>query len=233
MNSSELKSVINYLQVCAGEMGKPTKQFKQMEALFVPNRRGSLEFAGVVEASHDQNCDIHGRRGSGGSVKRDLISSTATATNNKRDSINSGIGTNSKRDSVDGLFGNSYLSNYTVLRRGESIDRDLVTNGDSHPVVHRRRSSGAKTAEANSRYESSVNERFDGMILNGNLIGFSIFRWLKKTIFVASKFVQRDRASIRIPVTVAWYDANQRFATSKQFAESSRQPRIHTSIASQ
>lgn len=120
-----------------------------MEALFVPNRRGSLEFAGVVEASHDKNCDIHGRRGSGGSVKRDSISSTATGPN-KRDSISSVTGSNSTRDSVDGLFGNSYLSNYTVLKRGESIDRDIAANGASHPVV-RRRSSGGKTTDANRK----------------------------------------------------------------------------------
>lgn len=132
-------------------MGKTTKQLKQMEALFVPNRRGSLEFAGIVEASHDENCDIHGRRGSAGSVKRDSISSTATGGPNKRDSITSGYGNNPKRDSVDGLFGNSYLNNYTVLSRGESIDRDLATNGDGNPVVQRRRSSGAKTAD--SRYD--------------------------------------------------------------------------------
>lgn len=140
-------------------MGKTPQQLKQMEALFVPNRRGSLEFAGVVEASHDQNCDIHGRRGSAGSIKRDSIGSTATS-HIKRDSINSGIGNNSKRDSVDGLFGDSYLSNYTVLKRGESIDRDLIANGDGHPVVHRRRSSGAKTADANSRYEQNDGKYF-------------------------------------------------------------------------
>lgn len=136
--------------VGAGEMGKPTKQLKQMEALFVPNRRGSLEFAGVVEATPDQNCDIHGRRGSAGSVKRDSISSTATG-HSKRDSVSSAIGNSSKRDSVDGLFGNSYLSNYTVLKRGESVDRDHVANGDGHPVVTRRRSSGQKAAD--TRYE--------------------------------------------------------------------------------
>lgn len=140
-------------------MGKTTKQLKQMEALFVPNRRGSLEFAGVVEASHDQNCDLHGRRGSAGSVKRDSISSTATGQNAKRDSVSSGIGRDSissgvGRDSIDGLFGKSYLSNYTVLKRGESIDRDAM-NGDSHPVI-RRRSSGGKTTDAN-RYAFTSN----------------------------------------------------------------------------
>lgn len=145
---------------CAGEMGKSTKQLKQVEALFVPNRRGSLEFAGVVEATPDQNCDIHGRRGSAGSVKRDSISSTATGQS-KRDSVSSAIGNSAKRDSVDGLFGNSYLSSYTVLKRGESVDREHIANGDGHPVVTRRRSSGQKVAD--TRYEQ-IQKKFAAFI---------------------------------------------------------------------
>lgn len=139
-------------------MGKSTKQLKRVEALFVPNRRGSLEFAGVVEASRDDDCDIHGRHGSlttSGTPKRNSISiNNLNAT--KRDSIVSSngnvkrdsIGSTAKRDSVDGPFGNSYLSNYTVLNRQESVDRELAVNDYAIP---RRRSSAGKTSDTNNR----------------------------------------------------------------------------------
>lgn len=141
-------------------MGKSTKQLKRVEALFVPNRRGSIEFAGVVEASRDDDCDIHGRRGSlTSSTKRNSISiNNLNATKRdsiqsngnpiKRDSIGSTSTSTAKRDSVDSPFKNSYLSNYTVLNRQESVDRELAVNDYAVP---RRRSSAGKSADANNR----------------------------------------------------------------------------------
>lgn len=138
-------------------MGKTTQQLKQMEALFVP-RKGSIEFAGVVEASRDANCDIHGRRGSAGSIKRDSISHNNGST--KRDSVDQQSSSEpsylslytvlGKRDSVP--CEPSYLSSYTVLGKGESIDKEFGNNdnGDNlYSGVQRRRSSGGKNNDTN------------------------------------------------------------------------------------
>lgn len=99
-------------------MGKTTEQRKQMEAIFVP-RRGSnhIEFAGVVEAKRDTNCDIHGNPRRGSSQKRDSISFPITMSKQTADN----------------------------LKKRESVDRELgkVENGD-YSTVQRRRSSGGK-----------------------------------------------------------------------------------------
>lgn len=166
-------------------MGKSTKQLKQMEAIFVPNRRGSIEFAGVVEASRDSDCDIHGRRDSDGTIrislatmdkprkrsslskerdsstsaktsiltKRDSIGGNTSGGASKRDSIGNSskrdsIGSTSKRDSSSSPFGNSYLSNYTILNRQSSVDRELGMNDAAIP---RRRSSGGKSSSTPNR----------------------------------------------------------------------------------
>lgn len=119
----------------------------------MPNRRGSIEFAGVREVPADADCDIHGRRGSIGSGKRNSISTNISLPN--PDSVVSNgtakrgsLGSTSKRDTVDGQFGHSYLSAYTVLNRQESVDRELGINDYAIP---RRRSSAGKTADANNR----------------------------------------------------------------------------------
>lgn len=135
-------------------MGKSTKQLKRIEALFVPNRRGSIEFAGVREVPADEDCDIHGRRGSIGSGKRNSISTTNVSLSKPDSVVSNGaakrdsIGSTPKRDSVDGQFGHSYLSGYTVLNRQESVNRELGINDYAIP---RRRSSAGKTADANNR----------------------------------------------------------------------------------
>lgn len=101
-------------------MGRTTEQRKQLEAIFVPNKRtNTIEFAGVVEK--DVDCDIHGhpRRGS------------------KRDSITFPISL-SKRESAD-----------SILRKRDSVDREIYRNGNGHGdsvynAVQRRRSSSDK-----------------------------------------------------------------------------------------
>lgn len=104
-------------------MGRTTEQRKQLEAIFVPNKRThTIEFAGIVEK--DQDCDVHGkpeRRGS------------------KRDSITFPISL-SKRESAD-----------SILRKRDSVDREIYRsangngNGDSvYGSVQRRRSSSDK-----------------------------------------------------------------------------------------
>lgn len=100
-------------------MGRTGEQRKQLEAIFVPNKRThTIEFAGVVEK--DTDCDIHGNQ---------------TRRNSKRDSISFPISL-SKRESAD-----------SILRKRDS-DRDIYrngSNGDSvYGSVQRRRSSSDK-----------------------------------------------------------------------------------------
>lgn len=101
-------------------MGRTTEQRKQLEAIFVPNKRtNTIEFAGVVEK--DKDCDIHGHR----------------IRSSKRDSISFPIGI-SKRESTD-----------SILRKRDSVDRDFNRNGHGHgngdnAAVQRRRSSSDK-----------------------------------------------------------------------------------------
>lgn len=99
-------------------MGRTSDQRKQLEAIFVPNKRThNIEFAGVVEK--DIDCDIHGhRRGSAA----------------KRDSISFPIGL-SKRESAD-----------SILRKRDSVEREIYRNGDGiYGSVQRRRSSSDKS----------------------------------------------------------------------------------------
>lgn len=100
-------------------MGRTTEQRKQLEAIFVPNKRThQIEFAGVVEK--DRDCDVHGNR----------------IRSSKRDSISFPIGL-SKRESAD-----------SILRKRDSVDRDFYrnANGDStYSTVQRRRSSSDKS----------------------------------------------------------------------------------------
>lgn len=99
-------------------MGRTGEQRKQLEAIFVPNKRtNTIEFAGVVEK--DTDCDIHGyRRSSAG----------------KRDSISFPIGL-SKRESAD-----------SILRKRDSVEREIYRNGDGiYGSVQRRRSSNDKS----------------------------------------------------------------------------------------
>lgn len=100
-------------------MGK-TEQRKQMEAIFVP-RKGTnhIEFAGVVEASRDTNCDIHGNSRRASSQKRDSISFPISMPKQTAD----------------------------ILKKRESVDRELGKheNGDNiYDTVQRRRSSSGK-----------------------------------------------------------------------------------------
>lgn len=109
-------------------MGKTdTEQRKQMEAIFVP-RKGSnhIEFAGVVEASRDKNCDIHGNPRRGSSQKRDSISFPITISKQTADN----------------------------LKKRESVDRELGKNenGDfDYQTAQRRRSSGGKSDKDTQR----------------------------------------------------------------------------------
>lgn len=109
-------------------MGKHKQQLRQIEALFVPNRKGSIEFAGVVESRESEDCDIHrNRRGSGGSI---------VALSQKRDSLN-GIG---KRSSIDGQHETN--GSHSSYRTRESVDRESTpATGDTYSWLMRRRSS--------------------------------------------------------------------------------------------
>lgn len=96
-------------------MGRTTEQRKQLEAIFVPNKRThTIEFAGVVEK--DTDCDVHGNR-----VK-------------KRDSISFPIRDLSKRESTD-----------SILRKRDSIDRNGNNGDSTYTAVQRRRSSSDKS----------------------------------------------------------------------------------------
>lgn len=98
------------------------EQRKQLEAIFVPNKRThAIEFAGVVEK--DVDCDVHG------SPRR----------NSKRDSITFPISlTDARADSI--------------LRKRDSMDREIYRNGNGNgdsgiygnASVQRRRSSSDK-----------------------------------------------------------------------------------------
>lgn len=97
------------------EMGRTTEQRKQLEAIFVPNKRThNIEFAGIVEK--DKSCDVHGRRGS----KRDSISfpiglskrESADSILRKRDSVDREI----YKQNGDGIYG-------SVQRRRSSTDK--------------------------------------------------------------------------------------------------------------
>lgn len=93
-------------------MGKTSEQRKQLEAIFVPNKRThTIEFAGVVEK--DTDCDIHGNR-----LKQ-------------RDSISFPIGSNvlRKRDSLDRNGSGNGDTTYNVVRRRSSNDK---SDTDAH-----------------------------------------------------------------------------------------------------
>lgn len=111
------------------KMGRTGEQRKQLEAIFVPNKRThAIEFAGVVEK--DVDCDIHGN----------------SHRNSKRDSITFPISL-SKRESTD-----------SFLRKRNSVDREIYRNGNGDSIygnssVQRRRSSSDK-ADAD-RYNSN------------------------------------------------------------------------------
>lgn len=115
-------------------MGKTVEQQQQMEALFVP-RKGSnhIEFAGIVEASRDRNCDIHGNPIRRGSSKRDSISFPISLS----------------KDCVD------------KLKKRDSVDREINRNGNVnvdnvYGTVQRRRSSGGRTPDSDAhRYRIS------------------------------------------------------------------------------
>ncbi|XP_031632466.1 general transcriptional corepressor tupA isoform X2 [Contarinia nasturtii] len=99
-------------------MGKTTEQRKQLEAIFVPNKRtNTIEFAGVVEK--DSECDIHGNR----PKKRDSISFPIGVS--KRESSDSILW---KRDSVD-RNGNGDNAHNVVQRRRSSADK---SESDAH-----------------------------------------------------------------------------------------------------
>lgn len=106
-------------------MGRTGEQRKQLEAIFVPNKRThAIEFAGVVEKAVD--CDVHG--------------------NPRR---------NSKRDSITFPISLSDARADSILRKRDSVDREIYrngngnTNGDTgiygNASVQRRRSSSDKT----------------------------------------------------------------------------------------
>lgn len=102
-------------------MGRTGEQRKQLEAVFIPNKRThAIEFAGVVEK--DVECDIHGN----------------SRRSSKRDSITFPISL-SKRDSAD-----------SILRKRDSVDREIHRNGNNgdsiygNASVQRRRSSSDK-----------------------------------------------------------------------------------------
>lgn len=101
-------------------MGRTGEQRKQLEAIFVPNKRThAIEFAGVVEK--DVDCDVHGN----------------SRRSSKRDSITFPISL-SKRESAD-----------SILRKRDSVDREIYRNGNGDSIygnssVQRRRSSSDK-----------------------------------------------------------------------------------------
>ncbi|XP_055317871.1 uncharacterized protein LOC129576603 isoform X5 [Sitodiplosis mosellana] len=91
-------------------MGKTTEQRKQLEAIFVPNKRThTIEFAGVVEKDND--CDAHGNR----LKKRDSISFPIGIS--KRESPDPILW---KRDSVDRDRNGNGDSTYTAVQRRRS-----------------------------------------------------------------------------------------------------------------
>lgn len=103
-------------------MGRTGEQRKQLEAIFVPNKRThAIEFAGVVEK--DVDCDVHG------SPRR-----------------------NSKRDSISFPISLSDARADSILRKRDSVDREIYRNGNSNgdsgiygnSSVQRRRSSSDK-----------------------------------------------------------------------------------------
>lgn len=99
-------------------MGRTSEQRKQLEAIFVPNKRtNTIEFAGVVEK--DAECDIHGNR----LKKRDSISFPLGIS--KRESNDSIL---RKRDSVD-RNGNGDNTHSVVQRRRSSADK---SESDAH-----------------------------------------------------------------------------------------------------
>lgn len=99
-------------------MGKTTEQRKQLEAIFVPNKRThTIEFAGVVEK--DTDCDVHGNR----LKKRDSISFPIGPI--KRESADSIL---RKRDSLD-RNGNGDSAYTAVQRRRSSSDK---SDSDAH-----------------------------------------------------------------------------------------------------
>lgn len=107
-------------------MGRTGEHRKQLEAIFVPNKRThAIEFAGVVEK--DVGCDVHG------SPRR-----------------------NSKRDSISFPISLSDARADSILRKRDSMDREVYRNGNANgnangdngiygnSSVQRRRSSSDK-----------------------------------------------------------------------------------------
>lgn len=169
-------------------MGKSTEQLKQIEALFAPihPQSQSSEIA-VVESRRDYKCDIHGgRRSSSGSItainKKDSITSSSTPSTvmatsatpvkpavNKRDSIgsvHSNYGSNIGiiRNGYDKNSSSSSSSTVPMLRKRESVERDIVTpNRDglmTSSVVLRRRSTFSQ-----DRTLPNENVRYNKMII--------------------------------------------------------------------
>lgn len=105
-------------------MGRTTEQRKQLEAIFVPNKRThTIEFAGVVEK--DTDCDIHGRRLS------------------KRDSIAFPIGP-SRRESNDPILWKRDSVDREILHRNGNGNGNGSGEG-IYGSVQRRRSSSDKS----------------------------------------------------------------------------------------
>lgn len=100
-------------------MGKTTEQRKQLEAIFVPNKRThTIEFAGVVEK--DTDCDVHGNR----LKKRDSIAFPIGIS--KRESSDKIVW---KRDSIDRNGNNGDSTYAAVERRRSSSDK---ADSDAH-----------------------------------------------------------------------------------------------------
>lgn len=109
------------------KMGRTGEQRKQFEAIFVPNKRTHhIEFAGVEEKK-DADCDIHG--------------------NPRR---------NSKRDSITFPISLSESRADSILKKRDSMDREIYRNGNGNgnvdnssiygnSSVQRRRSSSDKS----------------------------------------------------------------------------------------
>lgn len=124
-------------------------QHKQIDKLFGGRPAGSTHDIQYMETKRNANCDIHGRRGSGGSVRslsqrRDSVASSIYAS--QKEPLN-------KRDSI----GSTILQNHSPQHWNNSFKRDSTpaTSVSLHNLAADLRSSIARIDSLNYPDRSS------------------------------------------------------------------------------